>query len=84
MADQCPQRFVQLDPLEPKALAAFGEALRRKLRGGSSATARRALAAAYFRLLVNEIRVKGKCAKISGSKAALLPAFRENEKGTPE
>jgi len=66
-----------LDLLKPKQIGAFSKALRTKLLDRNSSFGKE-----YLKLLVNEIRIEGKQAQITGSYAALATAIAETKMGT--
>ena len=70
------QREMPLDLLKPKQISAFSKALRAKLLDRNSGFGKE-----YLKLLVNEIRIEGKQAQITGSYAALASAVAETKMG---
>ncbi|MGO9446065.1 MAG: recombinase family protein [Thiobacillaceae bacterium] len=71
------QKDIPLDLLKPQQISAFSKALRAKLVDRESGFGKE-----YLKLLVSEIRIEGKEAKITGSYAALASAVAESKKGT--
>ncbi len=71
------QRNLPTDLLKPQNINAFSTALRSKLLDRNSRFGKE-----YLKLLVNEIRIKGDEAEISGSYAVLAGAIAETKKGT--
>ncbi len=71
------QKQMPLDLLKAKHINAFTTALRNKLLDRDSSFGKE-----YLRLLVSEIRIEGKEAKITGSYAALASAVAEKNLGT--
>ena len=71
------QRDLPTDLLKPQNINAFSTALRSKLLDRSSRFGKE-----YLKLLVNEIRIEGDEAQISGSYAALAGAIAETKKDT--
>lgn len=70
------QKEMPLDLLRPKQIGAFSKALRAKLLDRNSSFGKE-----YLKLLVNEIRIEGKQAQITGSYAALASAVAETKMG---
>ena len=71
------QRDLPTNLLKPQNINAFSTALRSKLLDRTSKFGKE-----YLKLLVNEIRINGNEAEISGSYAALAGAITETKKGT--
>ena len=71
------QQEMPLDVIHPKNLDSFAKAMRKILLERKGTTGK-----AYLRLLVDEIRIKGNEAEISGSYAALASAVLETRVGT--
>ena len=71
------QRDLPTDLLKPQHISAFSKALRSKLLDRESRFGKE-----YLKLLVNEIRINGDEAQITGSYAALAGAIAETKKGT--
>ena len=70
------QRDVPTDLLKPQHIHAFTTAIRTKLLDRESRFGKE-----YLKLLVNEIRINGNEAEISGSYAVLAGAIAESNKG---
>ena len=66
-------------PLQPQHIKAFSKALRAKLLDRNSRFGKD-----YLKLLVNEIKIEGNEAHISGSYDALAYAIAETKKGAPQ
>lgn len=73
------QREMPTDPLQPQHIKAFSKALRAKLLDRNSRFGKD-----YLKLLVNEIKIEGNEAHISGSYDALAYAIAETKKGAPQ
>ncbi|MDP1658312.1 MAG: hypothetical protein Q8L73_03045 [Methylotenera sp.] len=73
------QREMPTDILKPQHISAFSNALRSRLLDRSSRFGKD-----YLKLLVNEIRIEGNEAHISGSYDALAYAVAETKKGAPQ
>ena len=73
------QREMPTDLLKPQHVSAFSQAIRSKLLDRSSHFGKD-----YLKLLVNEIRIEGNEAHISGSYNALACAIAETKKGNPQ
>ncbi len=71
------QREMPSDLLKPQHIKAFSTVLRSKLLDRKSKFGKE-----YLKLLVNEIRIEGNEAQMSGSYAALAGAIAETKKGT--
>ena len=71
------QRDLPTDLLKPQHIHAFTTAIRSKLLDRESRFGKE-----YLKLLVNEIRINGDEAQITGSYAALAGAIAETKKGT--
>ena len=73
------QREMPTDLLKPQHIKAFSKALRAKLLDRNSRFGKD-----YLKLLVNEIKIVGNEAHISGSYDALAYAITETKKGAPQ
>ena len=73
------QREMPTDLLKPQHIKAFSKALRAKLLDRNSRFGKD-----YLKLLVNEIKIVGNEAHISGSYDALAYAIAETKKGAPQ
>ena len=73
------QREMPTDLLQPQHIKAFSKALRAKLLDRNSRFGKD-----YLKLLVNEIKIEGNEAHISGSYDALAYAIAETKKGAPQ
>ncbi|CAA6606404.1 Resolvase domain [Rhodospirillaceae bacterium LM-1] len=72
------RQALPLDKITPRRIEVFGRALKNRLLDGKNG-----LGKAYLRLMVDEIRIEGKTARIRGSEEGLIRTALWSETGEP-